>query len=355
MFTRKGKVFGKNTIRGILTNEKYKGWNVRNKYNTGLIFHKYTNAKIRDKSEWIIHNDEKTKEKIPPIVSEEDFDKVQELLEGKREHKLNIGKYHGISEFASRIVCGNCGAVYYANNDNGRRFYNCSTKKRDGISKCNNKNVTLKKIDERICVENYRKDIYQANIYFSQILVLLIHKLVNSIDEDASEKVIQLKEELNILEQRKRRIVDIYTNGDIDETDYTERITPLLEQIKKIEKEIYQTSKSNDEINEDLIQVKETLNELKQEFKSLLTQSLKDFKKNHTRDIIVKNIRKIIVKENGELEIEYNIFNKYFKLVEKHKHLLDVYTVNNDYDKATKLINSRVEAMKQDILKKVLN
>lgn len=104
IFTRKGKEFSKNTIRGILTNEKYKGWSVRNKYDTGTVFNKNTCAKIRDKSDWIIN----ITEKVPAIVSEEEFDKVQEILYGKKEHILNKGRYFGISEFCNKIICGKC-------------------------------------------------------------------------------------------------------------------------------------------------------------------------------------------------------------------------------------------------------
>lgn len=353
IFTRKGKEFRENTVRGILTNEKYKGWNVRNKYNTGVVFHKYTNAKIRDKSEWIIHNDEKTKEKIPPIVSEEDFDKVQELLEGKREHKLNIGKYNGISEFASKIVCGKCGAVYYANSRDGKRYYNCSLKKRYTTQRCNNRNITLEQINDRIKPEKYRKDIYEANIYFSQVLVMLIHKLTKSFDEDADEKVKKMQMELENNENIKKRIVDIYTNGDIEEADYLERIKPVLEKSNKLKADIFQTSKSNDEITEDLKKVHETLNELKKEFKILINQNDKEFKKIHTRDNIIKDIKKMIIREDGIIEIEYNLFNKYFELVEKHRNLLEVFEIENDFNKAKKTITHRVEMVKLEIKEKM--
>lgn len=126
IFTRKDKPFYTTTLKGILTNEKYKGWSVRNKYDTGTVFNKNTCAKIRDQKEWII---DKSMDKVPAIVSEEDFDKVQEILNSKKEHVLNKGRYFGVSEFATKIICGKCGGVYYANRDGDRRFYNCSVKK----------------------------------------------------------------------------------------------------------------------------------------------------------------------------------------------------------------------------------
>ena len=352
IYTRKGKEFTQNTIRGILTNEKYKGWNVRNKYDTGVVFHKNTYAKVRDKSEWIIHKDT---DKVPAIVSEEDFDKVQELLHNKKEYKLNVGKYNGISEFASRIVCGKCGAIYYANNDKGRRFYNCSTKKKFGVTRCNNGNITLDQINERISAENYRRDLYEANVLCSQILTILAYKLIQNFDNKAGEKVKELQAKLDDMKARKNRLVDIYTRGDIEETDYSERIQPINQEINQLESQIIQFSKNNDEIIQDLTELAETTAELRFEFEIYTNQNLKDFEKEHTRDDIVADIEKMTVQENGTMDVEYKTFNKYFKLIEKHRELLNVLIPDNDYNKIKQEIIDNSENIKKEISNKLKN
>lgn len=351
IFTRKGKEFAQNTIKGILKNEKYKGWNVRNKYDTGTVFNKNSYAQIRDKNEWIIHKDT---DKIPPIVSVEVFDKVQELLEGKIEHKLNVGKYNGISEFAGRIVCAKCGCVYYANKDRGKRFYNCSTKKKYGSEKCNNINVSLNQINERISVENYRKDILEANIFCSQILAVLQYKLIHSIDNNASERVKVLNQELGNFEERKKRIVDIYTKGDIDEKDYSERIKPVNEKIAQLKLEIGQLSKNNDEIMEDILEISCSTAELRYDFE-IYTNYPKKFEKEHTRDDIVKDIEKIIVQEDGTMDIDYTIFNKYFKILDKYRILLNAFIPDGDYNKAKKEIQGRLDKVKVEIKDELKN
>lgn len=350
IYTRKGKEFTPNTVRQFLTNEKYKGWNVRNKFDMGTVFNKNTYAKIKDKNEWIVHNDEETKKKIPPIVSEEDFDRVQELLENKREHKLNKGKYSGITEFASKIICGKCGGIYYANRDGEKRFYNCRVKKLYTTKKCNSRNVSIEEINERISPENYRKDIYEANIYFSQILTMLIHKLLNSIDKNVEKKVEKLQQELDKLEQMRKRVIYMFKKGDLTEIEYDTEMEPLNKQINKLNLEIKQLAKNNNEIMEDLEQVKSTLNELKKDFNLFINQTSKEFKKNHTRNDIIKEIKRITVLENETLEVEYNVFDTYYKLVEKHKNLLDIFIPDTNYDTAREIINNRVQNMKQEIL-----
>ena len=347
IFTREEKPFYNTTLKGMLTNEKYKGWSVRNKYDTGTVFNKNTSAKIRDEKEWII---DKSMDKVPAIISEEDFDKVQEMLSNKKEHKLNKGRYFGISEFATKIRCGKCGGVYYANRDGDRRFYNCSVKKRYGKEKCNNINVTLNQINERISSKYYIIDICQTNLYFCTLLRMVEHKLISNYDKSANERIKNLQDELNELETRKKRVVDIYTRGDIEENDYIERITPLKHRIEHLNLEISQLSKNNDEIMEDLKEVHETLAMLRNEFYEYIDQNGNIVKKDIRRDDIVKNIKKIIVHENGMLDIEYKQDEKYCKLVEKHKTLLDIYASEINYDKVKETINSRIETLRNELL-----
>ncbi len=355
IYTRKGKEFGQNTIRGYLTNEKYKGWNVRNKFDMGKVFNKNTYAKIRNKDEWIVHNDEETKKKIPPIVSEEVFDKVQELLEGKHQRERNLGKYSGITEFASKIVCGKCGHVYYANNDKGRRFYNCSVKKLYTTKRCDNTNVTLEQINERISVENFKRDILEANIYFSQVFNILLFRLENSLDDEAPKKVEKLQVELEDMEKRKKRLVDIYTNGDIEENDYRQRIEPVIEKITSLKNEIVQLSKGNNEILEDIEKVKESTIRLKTDYDYFVNTNNRELLKNYTRDKIINNIKKIIVNKDGTMDIDYIIYDEYKKLIEENKHLLNIYMPNGDINKIKKEIEKIIEKSKVEIKKELNN
>lgn len=353
IYTRKKKEFTQNTLRHILTNEKYKGWNVRNKYDMGTVFNKNTYAKIRDKSEWIVHSDEETKKKIPPIVSEEDFDKVQELLENKREHKLNKGKYSGISEFASKIICGKCGATYYANRDRTRRFYNCKAKKLYTIKRCDNRNVKLEEINERISIENYRKDMYEANVYCRQILAILEYKLMTSFDTSANEKVNELEEELKQVEAKKKRIVDVYTAGDIKDDDYAERIKPVNAKIEQLNLEICQLSKNNDEIRNDLDDIIKTGTELNTDFDIYTKQNLKEFSKLNTRNDIVRDIKRMTVQVNGDLDVEYHTFDKYFNLIKRHSNLLKAYMPDDNYNEEIKITRAGLEKLKQEIMEKL--
>lgn len=350
MFTRQGKEFAVNTIRGILTNEKYKGWSVRNKYDTGVVFNKNSYAKVRDKKEWIIH---KNTDKIPAIVSEEEFDKAQELLYSKVSHQLNKGRYFGTSEFASKIVCGKCGKVYHANRDGDRKFYNCSNKRRNGLDKCDNKNVSLKQINKRISPENYRSDIYKANLCYLQELQILEYRLTQNISLKDEEKVNQLKEELQQLEERKDRVLNMYEMGHINLEEFELKIKPISEQIREKNVEIIQLSRNNEEIMEDIAKIKETTSILFSEFKVLLNQSDETFSKEHPRETIVKDVKKIRVNEDGSMDVLYHTFDRYYKLIEKHKYLVDIYLKDDtDIAKWKDELVGKVKYELKELLKK---
>lgn len=348
IYTRSGNEFGVNTIRGILTNEKYKGWSVRNKYDMGTVFNKKTYAHVRNKEEWII---DKNTDKIPAIIDEKDFDKVQEMLYSKKEHVLNKGRYFGISEFASKIICGKCGSVYYSNKDKSRQFYNCSRKRRFGLDKCNNKNVSLKQINDRISPENYRKDMYESNIYYVQKLAILAYKLICNFNSKDAEMVKNLEQETEVLKQRKNRIVDMFEMGYVDKNEFVTRATAIDEQIKEKTIKMTQLNKTNQEILNDLNDIHTTTSKLKYELEILTMLKDKEFEKEYTREYIMKDIEKILVKEDGTMVVFYHTFDKYYKLTEKYKDLLNVYVKDDTISEFKK--NSNINMY--DVIDKINN
>lgn len=94
-----------NTVRGILSNPKYKGWYVGSK--TQKIDYTMSTIKKLAPSEWAMYPDPK---RVPPIVSEAIWEKAQHILKGRRERVgmiINIptaGKLY--VRFISAIIIG---------------------------------------------------------------------------------------------------------------------------------------------------------------------------------------------------------------------------------------------------------
>ncbi|EOR27507.1 putative DNA recombinase [Clostridium sartagoforme AAU1] len=171
ILTRNEKAFAVSTINNILRNVKYCGISNRLTYSAPKLFE--SNKISRNKEEDIIYKDS---DRIPAIISKEIFNEAKELRARRLGENKGIGKYSGKSVYSNKIVCDKCGSNYISNMDDGRRFFNCCNKKRFGVNKCDNKNISLSKLE--MILDEYIKNFY---IYicnkFKDIKIRLITKL----------------------------------------------------------------------------------------------------------------------------------------------------------------------------------
>lgn len=231
-----------------------------------------------------------------------------------------------------KLYVANVGKVYYSSKDDGRKYYKCSTKKRYGSIQCNNKNITLKKIDDLISAENYRNDLIKANVVYAQELITLSYKLTQNLNTDSKNKVNELQKQLEEVKSRKNRILNMYELGHIEQDEFAQRIDPINKQIQELSKAIDHFSKSNEEIIEELQSIADTAYKFRMHYEIMTNQTLKQFKKEHTRDDIIKDIKQMIINEDGTVDIFYNTFEEYYKLREKHKELLDIYVKDGEVE-----------------------
>ena len=104
-----GTRFAPNSLGSILRNQKYTGTYIYNKSSAKDVDGKRNGHKYKDESEII-----RLEGAMPAIVSQEDFDLVQELLK-RRKFKtfLNRGKQNYF--LSGKIICGVCGSSYTGN------------------------------------------------------------------------------------------------------------------------------------------------------------------------------------------------------------------------------------------------
>ncbi|MBS4539832.1 recombinase family protein [Clostridium sp. D2Q-11] len=259
--TRQGKPFSKTTISKILKNEKYKGILIRNKYDTGIVFvDKRTTPLIKDKDDWIEHKDV-----IPVIVSEELWDKVQEVRDSKISTKNQKGVYHGRSKYSGILKCGKCGSSYTRNSDRGKVFYNCSLKKRKGTEACDSPNIyldyledSLKDLAEGEYYETitYDKDVYISRLY--RIQEAIYNKMSNrdSIDYEKTNT------ELEKLKKQKDKLTDLYLEERIEKDYYNSKNSEIDRRIKELKGELKYINSSNKEIIHDLKEIDEIISKL---------------------------------------------------------------------------------------------
>ena len=155
--TKRGCIFGKNSLYEILGNEKYTGVFVFNKLASKDSEGKRSGSRLKGSDKVI-----RVEGGCPQIITKALFEKVQRK---KAANKRNTGRYHS-KEFyllTSKIFCGVCGKRMIGNvRFSGRSktrlaTYRCNTHR----SECKNKEINKDYLDVYI-VELLRKKIFNA-------------------------------------------------------------------------------------------------------------------------------------------------------------------------------------------------
>lgn len=309
--TRRGKNFVQQSVRRILENPAYKGWLVRNKMDSPLAFTFKTYATLKPEEEWEIR-----KGRIPAIISEELWDNVQEIKKSKLHHKQRRGINNAKSKYADLIKCGKCGNSYTRNIEpkNGRIFYNCGLKKREGIKLCDNPNVGLKEIEadiKQLCqgglhslfVVNKEENIHQ--------LMQIQMELNKKTDDEKIKLVEKLNQKVLNLNEKKKRLIDLYAEGDFDKETLMELTSKVDEKINETSLQIKKESISNDDVINEVNKIDSIIDDI---------NDLK-FKEIYEFDDIKHLISKIIVDEHGQLTVHLKAFDTIEKFINKYEDM----------------------------------
>lgn len=268
LFHRHGK-WNSKTVRRVLTRKTYLGY----------IFHK---------GEWYKGSHE-------PFITEELFDKVQELRKKAKEnhakHNRRAGKAN--SYLGGYLYCKHCDAKYskitrYKVKRDGTTylFYGCNSrmKKNTRLMKdpnCKNMYHKMEEFDERIFAEIKKLAIDES--YFDQIQ--------EEQPEDERPKVI--KEEMQKLDNQLNKLMDLYTVGDMPVEIIQDKIKALNDKKVALETELYEIEKEK----EALLSREETIR-LANSFGDILDRN--DF--DEIRTLVSTLIEKVVI-DNDNITI----------------------------------------------------
>ena len=146
--TKRGQMFGKNSIHEIVRNEKYTGVYIYNKTAAKSIDGKMNRHRSKDEDEII-----RVEGAVPAIISTELFEQAQELLK-HRQHKGARFKARETYLLSGKIVCGECGAAFAGNhrkayaNHPEYTSYRC-TRKNNAVV-CRNKEVNRDEVESLV-------------------------------------------------------------------------------------------------------------------------------------------------------------------------------------------------------------
>lgn len=252
-FNRKGKIFDTTTIRRILMNPKYKGYYCGNK--TTVLDYKSGITKKVSKDKWLIYKDN---EKVPPIVTEELWDRVNYELEKKQIGYSNKQRLVVRSNYAysGKLICKNHNVAYTRSGVkkgrvNDYRYWACRLYKR-GIEYCDS--PLLKESELDILFKDIISRFLKNKDKIKEDLMNRVR--LHHIDSNLTQKISSLTKKLTELETKKEKLLELVTNNYITNQEF---------------------SKKNEEVNIEMNQVKVELKnmEIKTDRKDYLEEELK--------------------------------------------------------------------------------
>lgn len=291
--TIRGNNWVQSSVIGIIKNEKYKGDILLGKSFTVDPISKRRLDNLGEEDQFYIRNHHE------PIITEEMFDKAQEILKrrGKnRSGSAEAGKREKFSRqfaFSCMLKCGFCGSNlsrrrWHSNSTHQKTIWQCVTGTKKGKKFCPNSKGISEKVIEDAFLESYRL-LCGDN---KEVLNEFIDRVENTLDESNIQKEIsKIESQLKVVDGKKKKLLDLRLEENISKNDYEEKYFELEEQQKKLVEMHFDYQEKLDDEN--------ILKRRTKEFKKALedNQLLEEF----DRKIFESVIEKVIVGEIDEI------------------------------------------------------
>ncbi len=291
---RNGNPFAMTTLKRIIRNEKYKGVLIANRYHKDFDTKKqYENPE----SEWIIHKDV-----VPAIVSEEIWDKANEILNTKK-RKNNIsdkevmrGYFKGTHLFSTKIICGHCSKTYWHAQ---QRYWQCQEYRNFGLKK-ENKNrgcINYKIYDSELeqIIKEIIFDFWKNKDTNIKKVIDVLNQVLES--NNYNDSVKNLFEKKIKLDKKKNKIIDMYSEDLLTKEEYIDKKQDIDKQLENIKKQI----RVFEEKNKNILSKKQRVEEIQK-----IVDRQIDNVDSIDEEITEYFLQKIIVKNDNELDIYLN-------------------------------------------------
>lgn len=237
--TRKGlKEWGTGTITRILQNEKYAGH---------LLMHKSITIDPIAKRR-IPNNGEEDKYYIknhhPAIISQEVFDKAQEIRKSRSDDYLNrniTGEKGKKYSFTGKMFCGFCNSIYtkvlwkqkeYP--DYSRTVWKCRKADKRSRKECPDSLIIYNEIMENIFIDLYNSICISHNNTIEKAIDI-IEKAIKKANDNVANR--NIDKDIKKVIARIDELVDLKLNKQIDAVVYTNKYKELSEELENLRKE----------------------------------------------------------------------------------------------------------------------
>ena len=297
-----GNKIAHTTMSGIISNPKYKGYYVGNKVRIVDMFTK--KQKFLPPEEWVMFKDE-TGEIVPAIVSEELWDKANEVLARRSE---DVKNRQGICNHANlltgKLYCAHCGTAYYRRESKSRdgkvnSKWVCSGKINNGADACPSFPIYEDEIKPILF------EVFSETRVDVEALLASYEEMFRSMEAD-NETAGQMEEQKRIIalaDQKKNKLLELVTMGAITTANFKSMTAAC-------DREAEDAQKALTELEEQLF-TKEEYRKHIGEVKARLDAAVRDASTGMiTNEFVAQYIDKIIVTSEGNdtAKLEIKIF-----------------------------------------------
>lgn len=258
---RKGNKLSHSTMGNIIRNPKYKGYYVGNKVVITDLFTK--KQKFLPEDEWVMYKDE-TGEIVPAIVSEELWEKANEVLY-MRSQDVITAQHKTVHQnlFTGKLICAHCGKPYYRKDAVGKggekmSKWVCSGKINNGADSCPSHAIYESEIKPVI------EDIFRSGQQNIEELSACVLKLVSEllVSDDNKNELLALSKEMETQHKMKAKLLKFNADGNMSDSEFFRMTAECDEEIAKLQAQmdaIKNNAKTEQEIKKELSNIRAIL------------------------------------------------------------------------------------------------
>ena len=297
-----GNKIAHTTMSGIISNPKYKGYYVGNKVRIVDMFTK--KQKFLPPEEWVMFKDE-TGEIVPAIVSEEIWDKANEVLTRRSEDVKNRkGVCNHANLLTGKLFCAHCGAAYYRRESKSKdgkvnSKWVCSNKINNGADACPSFPIYEDEIKPILF------EVFNETRVDVEALIVSYTEMFESMeaDDETAKQIEEQRRIISLAEQKKNKLLELVTMEAITTANFKSMTATCDREIEEAQRMLV-------ELEEQLFSQEEYRKHMA-EVKARLEAAVKDASTGMiTTEFVAQYIDKIFVSitECGTARLEIKIF-----------------------------------------------
>ena len=253
----RGNEFSFSTIRGILSNPKYKGYYCGRK--SSKLDYRTKDIKVFDPEDWVLYKDE-SGQVVPALVSEELWDKANRILEKRSVKQGEDGKtsYQNRYPYSGKIICGVHKQPYYRSlyryKSGDKEVWQCREYSRKGRAGCSSPVLYTSELDAIM-----RQVLEELSLNKAEIIHDLLH-LYTSIGNgnNVEEEIGRCKGNIEAILKRKDKLLDLSIDGKIADDEFAQRNGRFNDEIRRLRQRL-DTLEQERSKNREMLQSIDTL------------------------------------------------------------------------------------------------